>query len=274
MKRYLKVIILCVILVAVIVASVIGFIYYKGQKIQLSKEHYEKAEGLYAEENYAKAIEEYSLVHKWDTDNYELAAEKIDMCKIHQESLRYIELAKKSEEELDYEKAIETYNKVSEKDNRYYAEASKSKDGLQEFLETAEFILLHTKSIEEKFGLNNKDIDKIYYTKDSGYLGVSEVSVGYSGENDRLYIVSQEKPPYINDEVLKLYEIDNEQLPKYICILAALKKDTGWLSGSINSLREQTVQHIIENFGVFDTEADEKLLTYVQCHPRWCALLF
>lgn len=59
---------------------------------------------------------------------------------------------------------------------------------------------------------------------------------------------------------------EGKEAPKYITVLGEVQRETGWLSYSINSLRETTTRTMIEGFNPIDTKADDELLNYVQRH--------
>lgn len=262
MKAKLKIIIPILLASILTAVGIVGYKYYQSEKIRESKEHFKKAEALYKEAKYDDAIKEYSMIHKWDEENYKLKSEKISMCETNRESLEYIETAKKCEQEYDYTKAIELYQKVSETDNIYYADAQNSAGRLKRLLEEAEFILKYIKSIEIKFGFKNKDIEKLYFSRESGFIADQEVAVTYKGKNDRLYIVTEKKP--FESYYTTTYKI--REVPKYITVFGEVQRETGWLSYSINSLRETTARTMIEGFSAIDTKADDELLNYVQHH--------
>lgn len=256
-------IIIALVLVGILtIAGALGYRYYHNKIVNESKEHYKKAEALYEEAKYDEAIKEYSLIHKWDTDNYKVKSKKISVCKTNKESAAFVQEAEQYVKEYDYEKAIETYNKVSEADDIYYSSAQNESTKLQQILDNAKFILRHIKSIDKKFGLKNKDITNVYYSKKSGFIADAEVAVEYEGKNDRLYIVTEKKPK--ESEYMTTYKI--KQAPKYISVWGEVQKDTGWLSYSINSLKEETAKTLSDSFELFDKKADELLLGYVKSH--------
>lgn len=260
MKKKFKIIIVIIVIGIIAAAGILGYNYYRSEQIRESKDHFKKAEALYKNEEYDKAINEYSMIHKWDKENYKVKSEKISTCKTNQESLGYIEEAKKYEKDYNYAKAVETYQKVPQIDSKYYFSAQSSADQLKKILDDADFILKYTKSIEKKFGFKNKDIDTLYFAKESGFFADTEVAVAYKGRDDRLYIVTEKKPD--ESEYMTTYKI--KEAPKYISVWGEVQQDTGWLSYSINSLREMTAETIIDNFNAIDTKADDTLLDYIQ----------
>ena len=260
MSRKIKIIIAIIIIAIIAAAGIFAYNYYRNEQIRESKEHFKKAETLYKDEEYDKAINEYSMIHKWDEENYKLKAEKISTCKTNQESLGYIEEAKKYEKDYNYPKALETYQKVSELDSRYYPTAQNSANQLKTTLDNAEFILKYTKSIEKKFGFKNKDIEIVYFAKDSGFFDNTEVVVQYKGRDDRLYIVTEKKPD--ESDYMTIYKV--KEAPKYVSVWGEVQQETGWLSYSINSLREMTAETMIDSFEAIDTKADDTLLNYIQ----------
>ena len=61
---------------------------------------------------------------------------------------------------------------------------------------------------------------------------------------------------------MTIYKV--KEAPKYVSVWGEVQQETGWLSYSINSLREMTAETMIDSFEAIDTKADDTLLNYIQ----------
>lgn len=110
-RKKICIIIVIIACIVLIFGGIFGFLNYKNRVIQESKQHFLDGENYYKAEQYDKAMTEYSLVHKWDEENYKRKDIMLSKCKINKDSQKYMKNAERFEANYDYEKAVKEYNR-------------------------------------------------------------------------------------------------------------------------------------------------------------------
>jgi len=259
-RKKICIIIVIIACIVFIFGGIFGFLNYKNRVIQESKQHFLDGENYYKAEQYDKAMTEYSLVHKWDEENYKRKDIMLSKCKINKNSQKYMKNAERFEANYDYEKAVKEYNNVSRNDEIYYQKAQDKISKLKEILDDADLILSYSKSVTSKFGLKNASITDVYYSRGNGFLADTEVAIKYQQESDKLYIVTKKKQT--SNDYATVYKV--KKSPKYISVLGEVKQEYGWFASSIVLLREKTAETYIETVALVDTTATPDLLNYIR----------
>lgn len=229
-----------------------------------SASNYKQAAEFESEAKFEEAIKAYKEVSYWDSKNYEKAQQAIESCELKKVSKEYIEQGKEKIAEYDFSGAVELYQKVSSDDGRYYPGAQEQISNLKSKIQVATRLKEAMEIVEGRFRLKPGEVSTAYYSEGEGYLAKDEVALTYK-DAEGCYIVTKKKQK--NNLYMTVYQTSAEGKRVYIGVLGEVEKDTGWHSGTTNSLREYTANELINNLNLFDTEAESDILKYaiMQC---------